>query len=233
MERKTKIPPKSTRIALVTSHKETKGHIIEMLQDEPQFKITTAITNLRNYLRNLQETDADIVLIDSSTFDPSEIGIIKTIKKTFPDLPILILVAIENEEHLFQAIMAGISGYLLKNNCGGRLVNAINDLREGGAPLSPSIAGMVLNMLQNGGIISKSTPSSSASDYKLTPREVEVLENIVKGLSYKMIGYELEISYNTVRAHMKNIYDKLQVSSLTEVVSKAISRQIVALPAGN
>jgi DNA-binding NarL/FixJ family response regulator len=129
----------------------------------------------------------------------------------------------EDDDRVFDSICAGASGYILKNHLNTKLVDAIKELQFGGSPMSPSIARKVLNKLQQ-------TPEikpAATPDYQLTPREKEVLSCLVNGLSYKMIGAELHISYETVRSHVKKIYEKLHVASLTEVVAKAIHQRIV------
>ncbi|MDB4918574.1 response regulator transcription factor, partial [Mucilaginibacter sp.] len=115
-------------------------------------------------------------------------------------------------------------GYILKNQLNSSLIDAIKDLQTGGSPMSPSIARRVLNMLQHSYPGKRQRP---LEEYNLTAREKEVLSAVVNGLSYKMIGYELNISYETVRSHIKKIYGKLHVASLTEVVAKAINQNIV------
>ena len=130
----------------------------------------------------------------------------------------------EDDDRVFDSICAGASGYILKNHLNTKLVESIMELQYGGSPMSPSIARKVLGKLQQipQHILPEETP-----DYRLTPREKEVLSCIVNGLSYKMIADQLNISYETVRSHVKKIYEKLHVASLTEAVAKAINQRIV------
>jgi DNA-binding NarL/FixJ family response regulator len=130
----------------------------------------------------------------------------------------------EDDDRVFESICAGASGYILKIHLNSRLIDAIKELQYGGSPLSPAIARKVMNKLQQ---IPQYILPEQVPDYNLTPREKEVLACIVEGLSYKMIADKLFISYETVRSHMKKIYEKLHVASLTEVVAKAINQRIV------
>jgi DNA-binding NarL/FixJ family response regulator len=130
----------------------------------------------------------------------------------------------EDDDRVFDSICAGASGYLLKNYLNTKLVESIHEVRYGGSPMSPSIARKVLNKMQG---IAQYVRPEAAPDYNLTQREREVLGCIVDGLAYKMIADKLSISYETVRSHVKKIYEKLHVASLTEAVSKAMKERIV------
>eukprot|EP01137_Pigoraptor_chileana_P019724 Opistho-2@81145 len=127
----------------------------------------------------------------------------------------------EDNENIFEAICSGAVGYLLKRTPPVKLLEAIQDANNGGAPMTSSIARKVLQMLP---IQQKVTENN---DYKLTERESEILNLLVKGNSYKMIAEKCSISIDTVRSHIKKIYDKLHVHSQTEAVAKAIHERIV------
>jgi DNA-binding NarL/FixJ family response regulator len=152
------------------------------------------------------------------------IDAIKLLTKEFPLIQVLVQTVFEDDERVFDAISVGASGYILKNRLNSTLIDALKDLRTGGAPMSPSIARKVLTKLQYD---YRNRRPVTSEEYNLTAREKEVLGAIVNGLSHKMIGYELNISYETVRSHIKKIYEKLHVASLTEVVAKAINYNIV------
>jgi DNA-binding NarL/FixJ family response regulator len=149
---------------------------------------------------------------------------VKLIKQELPHVQILMQTVFEDDDRVFDSICAGASGYILKNHLNTRLVESIMELQYGGSPMSPSIARKVLSKLQQ---IPQHVKQEEAPNYHLTPREKEVLACIVEGLSYKMIGDRLKISYETVRSHIKKIYEKLHVASLTEAVAKAINQRIV------
>lgn len=127
------------------------------------------------------------------------------------------LTVFDDNTHVFEALQAGASGYLLKKHIAVKLFDAIQDVLQGGAPMSPSIARMVIQSMQQ----------PIAKDYQLTAREKEILSALSQGNSYKLIAAQFEISIDTVRTHIKKIYEKLQVHSQTEAVSKAINEKLV------
>ena len=130
---------------------------------------------------------------------------------------------IEDMDRIFSAICAGAHGYLLKNTPPYKIIEAIQEVYLGGAPMTPEVASKVLKMLSM-----RTQANSNAEDLLgLTPREKDVLKLLVEGKAYKMIASELNISYDTVRAHIKKIYEKLHVSSMTEAVAKAIQNRLV------
>jgi DNA-binding NarL/FixJ family response regulator len=149
---------------------------------------------------------------------------VRLLKKDYPHIQVLMQTVFEDDERVFDSICAGASGYILKNHINTRLIEALQELQFGGSPMSPSIARKVLSKMQS---VSQHIKTEPAPDYQLTPREKEVLACIVNGLAYKMIADQLHISYETVRSHVKKIYEKLHVASLTEAVAKAINQRIV------
>jgi DNA-binding NarL/FixJ family response regulator len=129
------------------------------------------------------------------------------------------LTVFDDNRNVFDAICAGASGYLLKKHISTKLFDAIAEVQDGGAPMSPSIARMVIAAMQE--------KKQAGDTYQLTPREKEILASLSKGNSYKLIASEFAISIDTVRTHIKKIYEKLQVHSQTEAVSKAINEKLV------
>jgi DNA-binding NarL/FixJ family response regulator len=154
----------------------------------------------------------------------SGIEAVTILKKEFPQILVLMQTVFEDDDRVFDSICAGASGYILKNFLNTKLIDSINELQYGGSPMSPSIARKVLNKMQQ---VSHHIRKEEVPDYQLTAREKEVLSCLVNGQSYKMIAADLNISYETVRSHVKKIYEKLHVASLTEVVAKAIHQRIV------
>jgi DNA-binding NarL/FixJ family response regulator len=157
---------------------------------------------------------------------PAMTGIeaVRQLKKEFPEILVLMQTVFEDDDRVFESICAGATGYILKKEVDNQLINAIKELRFGGSPMSPSIARKVLTKMQE---IPQYIVQQELPDYSLTPREKEVLACIVKGMSYKMISDHLFISYETVRTHVKHIYEKLHVASLTELVHKAMKERII------
>jgi len=213
----------SIRIAIFDDNKNIRNSIILLLNTDPAFEVVGTFSDAQHCVENVLTSRPDVVLMDIEMPGINGIEAVKLLTKEFPHIQILIQTVFEDDERVFDSICAGASGYILKNQLNSSLTDAIKELQTGGSPMSPSIARRVLNILQQG-YQNKKQP---AEEYNLTSREKEVLTAIVNGLSYKMIGYELNISYETVRSHIKKIYEKLHVASLTEVVAKAINQNIV------
>lgn len=214
----------SLRIAIFDDNKNIRDSISMLLSTVPEFEVTGSYSHVLDCLEDIKESTPDVVLMDIEMPGMTGIEAVKKIKKEFPQVQVLMQTVFEDDDRVFDSICAGASGYILKNHLNTKLVEAIQELQFGGSPMSPSIARKVLNKMQQ---IPQHIKPEEAPDYNLTPREKEVLACIVEGLSYKMIADRLSISYETVRSHVKKIYEKLHVASLTEAVAKAINQRIV------
>lgn len=135
------------------------------------------------------------------------------------DIKILILTVFDTDEKIFEAIKAGAAGYLLKDSKPDRIITAIKDIFQGGAPMSPHIASRTLELLRNS--VEKNNNHPTPVDYNLTEREIELLQFLVEGNTYKQIADIMFISHNTVRKHIENVYEKLHIHSKVEAVNKA------------
>lgn len=214
----------SLRIALFDDNKNIRESISLLLKTNPAFEVVGVFSHVLDCIEDVKECNPDVVLMDIEMPGMSGIEAVRAIKKELPQVQILMQTVFEDDDRVFDSICAGASGYILKNNLNVKLIDAIIELQFGGSPMSPTIARKVLNKLQQ--ITARVVPEK-APEYNLTSREKEVLTCLVNGQSYKMIGAELKISYETVRSHVKKIYEKLHVASLTEVVAKAINQRIV------
>lgn len=214
----------SLRIAIFDDNKNIRESITLLLKTVPQFEVVGSFSHVLDCVDDIKECNPDIVLMDIEMPGMTGIEAVKAIKKDLPHVQILMQTVFEDDDRVFDSICAGASGYILKNHLNTRLIESIQEIQFGGSPMSPTIARKVLGKLQQ---IPQHVVPEKAPDYQLTPREKEVLTCLVNGLSYKMIGAELNISYETVRSHVKKIYEKLHVASLTEVVAKAINQRIV------
>jgi DNA-binding NarL/FixJ family response regulator len=166
-------------------------------------------------IRGIEDDPPDAVLMDIGLPGMSGIECIRRLKEKLPDLDIIVLTIHENDDMVFEALCAGACGYLIKETPTDRLLEALRDARNGGSPMSSQIARMVVNSFK------------VQVENDLTQREKDVLSQLCKGKSYKMIGEELFISGETVRQHLKNIYRKLEVHSKSEAVAKALRNKIV------
>lgn len=214
----------SLRIAIFDDNKNIRESISLLLATVPQFEVVGSFCHVLDCIDDVRDSNPDIVLMDIEMPGMTGIEAVTKIKKEFPHIQVLMQTVFEDDDRVFDSICAGASGYILKNFLNTKLVDSINELQYGGSPMSPSIARKVLNKMQSVSTIIK---PEEAPDYHLTAREKEVLSCLVNGLSYKMIASDLKISYETVRSHVKKIYEKLHVASLTEVVAKAINQRIV------
>jgi DNA-binding NarL/FixJ family response regulator len=160
----------------------------------------------------------DLILMDIEMPGRSGIEATKLVKKFLPETFVLILTVFDDSENVLNAIKAGASGYLLKKYIASRLFSAVEEIMEGGAPMSPAVAKLVIQSMQK--------PQHTV-DYGLTDREKDVLVSLSRGNSFKLIAADCKISIDTVRTHIKHIYEKLQVHCQTEAVSKAINEGLV------
>jgi DNA-binding NarL/FixJ family response regulator len=212
------------RIAIFDDNKNIRESIGMLLTTENSFEVVGSFSHVLDCIEDIAACKPDVVLMDIEMPGMTGIEAVIKIKKEFPHIQVLMQTVFEDDDRVFDSICAGASGYILKNFLNTRLVDSIKELQFGGSPMSPSVARKVLNKMQSVASVIK---PEEAPDYNLTPREKEVLTCLVNGLSYKMIGADLNISYETVRSHVKKIYEKLHVASLTEVVAKAINQRIV------
>jgi DNA-binding NarL/FixJ family response regulator len=160
----------------------------------------------------------EVILMDIDLPGISGIDGVKQVRKINKEVQIIMLTVFDDNTHVYDALYAGANGYLLKKYISDKLVNAIEDVLQGGAPMSPSIARMVISHMHE---------SNTGKDYQLTAREKEILQSLSKGNSFKLIAAEYGISLETVRTHIKHIYDKLHVQSQIEAVSKAITERLI------
>ncbi len=207
-------------IIMYDDNDAVRDSVSMLLQGVAGFKLVASYPHCLNVIDNVKETRPDVVLMDIDMPGIDGIEGVRQISKNFPHLQILMLTTFDDDEKVFAAIKAGAGGYILKNAAPKSLVNAISEVNDGGAPLTPGIARKVLNQFH------QLAPEETKEDYRLSIREKEVLSLLVDGHSYKMIAGKLNITYDTVRAHIKKIYEKLHVASMTEAVAKAINKKL-------
>jgi DNA-binding NarL/FixJ family response regulator len=191
-----------------------------MISEEPDFETVAAMANAETVETDIRELKPDVVLMDIDMPQVNGVEAVKKLRKINPVLPIIMLTVFDDNENIFNAICAGASGYILKRYASIEIPDAIRTVLTGGAPMTGSVAKKVLTMVPR-------AHSSTEEKTDLTDRETAILQFLVNGYSYKMIAGELKISLDTVRFHIKKIYDKLHVHSATEAVSKALKGRLV------
>jgi DNA-binding NarL/FixJ family response regulator len=196
-----------------------RDSVAMLLQETKDFTLAGSYPHCLDVIENIRETKPDVVIMDIDMPGINGIEGVKLIRKNFPTVQVLMLTVFDDDEKVFAAIKAGAGGYILKNAEPPNLLHAISEVYNGGAPMTPGIARKVLQQFQT-------ILPEEEKDYHLSIREKEVLGLLVEGLSYKMIAGKLNITYDTVRAHMKKIYEKLHVASMTEAVAKAINQKL-------
>ena len=194
---------------------------IELLVDaEPDMDLVAALPNAETVEKDIELWRPDVILMDIDMPEVNGAQAVERIRLINEDLPVIMLTVFDDNENIFNAIYSGASGYILKRHLSEEIADAIRMVQKGGAPMTGSVARKVLKMLPK-------AKSEEQEQFNLTERETRILELLVNGFSYKMIAAEIFISIDTVRFHIKKIYEKLHVHSATEAVSKAIKNRLV------
>ncbi len=196
-----------------------RDSLTSMLASGPGIVVAGDFKNPVDVEKHLIELQPDIILMDIDMPLVNGIEGVRKIRAKTKDVPVIMLTVFDDNQHVFDAICAGASGYLLKKHIPTKLFDSIMEVLDGGAPMSPSIARMVISSMHR--------KNADPNPYQLTAREKEVLSSLSKGNSYKLIAAEFSVSIDTIRSHIKKIYEKLQVHSQTEAVSKAINEGLV------
>ncbi|MFN0214147.1 MAG: response regulator [Saprospiraceae bacterium] len=206
------------RVLIYEDNETMRSGLIGLLALSAEYQVVGAFGNCSEVEKHLAELRPDVVLMDIEMPEVNGLEGIRRIRKIDSSLKIIVLTVFDDSKNVFDAVYAGANGYLLKKTVSKRIFEAIEEALAGGAPMSAAIASTVLKLLAG---------KKPEKDYLLTTREKEILASLVNGNSYKMIATELDISLETVKTHLKNVYDKLQVHSQTEAVSKALREKIV------
>lgn len=210
------------KVAIVEDNKTIREGLKLLIDGTEGYSCVGDYTICEDLISELDQLDVDVILMDIDLPGISGIEGMKRIKQISQDYTILILTIYDENELIFEALCAGASGYLVKKTPPVKLLEAIKDAHEGGAPMTSNIARKVVDYFQKTQPIQK--PEESI---QLTKREKEVLTGLVEGSSYKAIADSLNISIDTVRFHFRNIYKKLHVHSQSEAVVKALKEGLV------
>lgn len=184
------------------------------------FAISGSYPDCTKVTADIKRDHPDVVIMDIDMPGRSGLEGVQLIKELDANIRVVMHTVFDDDDRLFTCLTNGADGYLLKKDSWALLVNAIREVYEGGAPMSPGIANRVLKAFRQ-------SKQSSKNDYHITEREHQVLELLARGFSYRMIGIEFSISPETVKRHLKNIYQKLHVQCGPEAVAKAIREKII------
>ena len=201
------------RIALVEDAADIRESLKRLFASVRDMRLVAEFPDGESAMAGLPSSGAEVVLVDINLPKASGIDVIGKVKLQMPDVQFLVLTVYEDSAKIFQALAAGASGYLLKRTDPMRLLSAIRELKGGGAPMSGSVARLVVQSFHRG-------DSGSGQSEELSPRESEILGLLSEGCLYKEIAERLGIGIETVRTHVRRIYDKLHVRSRTEAVIK-------------
>jgi DNA-binding NarL/FixJ family response regulator len=210
------------RVTIFDDNKRLLDSLSVLIDGSAGFEIANTYTDCSDLIYKINTSQPDVILMDIEMPGINGIEAVKIVKQKFPQINVMMQTTFEDDENVFAAICAGASGYILKNTPPAKILDNIVEVYQGGSPMSPSVARKVLGFLQQ-----PKLDTTVAEHYNLSPREKEVLSCLVKGMSYKMIADNCNIGYETVRSHMKKIYEKLHVASMVEAVAKAINQKIV------
>jgi DNA-binding NarL/FixJ family response regulator len=205
------------KIALFEDNDSLRESLVYLLKNTEEYEVIGDYQHCGDAATIARVYKPDVVLMDIDMPGQSGITGVKAIKEARPETAVIMYTVFEDDEKLFQCLCAGADGYLLKKTSPAVLFQSIRDVTEGGAPMSPSIARKVLASFQQG----------KHNKYELSAREIEVLQLLNKGYTSKMIAGELNISFDTARFHLKNIYRKLHVNCGKEAIAKALGEHIV------
>jgi len=209
-----------TNVVIYEDNGDFREALVQLINTSGHFTCAGAFHNCNNVAAEIKLLKPQVVLMDIDMNGMTGIEAVRVIRGFDKDVKVIILTVFDDNKNVIDAICAGASGYLLKKYCFEKLFSSIAEVLDGGAPMSANIARMVMDHVAAGNF-------ASAEKFDLTAREKDILSDLVKGYSYKMIASSLHISFETVKSHIRNIYEKLHVHNQSEAVAKALKNRIV------
>jgi DNA-binding NarL/FixJ family response regulator len=208
------------KIAIVEDQARIREGLRTLIDGTDGFRCNGSFESMELAIAGMSADLPDVALVDIGLPEMSGIEGIRLLKRDHPQLPILMLTVYDDDRRIFDALCAGACGYLLKKTPPARLLESLREAAGGGSPMSPEVARRVVALFR------EIRPPENVA-YALTPHEIRILKLLVDGHNYKTAAVELEVSVNTIRFHMRSIYEKLQVHSKSEAVSKSLRQRIV------
>lgn len=200
------------KVAIVEDNKTTRESLETIVNMSPDFRCIRACASAEEALAVIPQLKPEVVLMDIQLPKMSGVECVTRLKEALPSTQVIMVTVYQDPDRIFRALRAGASGYLLKRATPDEILSAIRDVQQGGVPMSAEIARKVLNFFQ--------TQQTGPELENLSPREREILDLIAPGYSNKEIADKLGISIESIRWHLKNIYQKLHVHSRTEAAAK-------------
>lgn len=205
------------KVSIVEDDSGIRESLCVLINGSAGYKCVSKFPNPVEALKGIPREIPDVILMDISMPKMSGIECVKNIKKKFPDVQIIMLTVYEDTEKVFEALRAGATGYLLKRTQPAVLIDSIGLVHSGGSPMSPQIARKIVQSFYR-------EDEYADAEFNLTRREEQILSGLVRGFKYAEIAESLFISIDTVRSHIRNIYEKLHVRSRTEAVLKYLKK---------
>jgi DNA-binding NarL/FixJ family response regulator len=206
---------RTIKVAIVEDQREIRDGLAQLINVTPGYRCTGVYASMEEALEKLPKNLPDLLLSDIGLPGIDGIRGVSILKERYPELVILMLTVYDDNERIFDALCAGACGYLLKKTPWAKVMESLKEAVEGGSPMSPEVARRVINLFR------EIKPPKEA-EYELTPHEVRLLRMLVEGHSYKTAAAELHVSVNTIKFHLRHIYEKLQVHTKSEAVAKAL-----------
>jgi DNA-binding NarL/FixJ family response regulator len=217
----------SISVSIVEDDPEVRGSLARLIDGSPGYRCVSQHGSGENALQEIPRIHPNVTLMDINLPGFNGVECARRLKPLLPGTQIIMLTVYQNTEHIFNALAAGATGYLLKQTPPAELLDAIKDVHEGGSPMSSHIARKIVQSFQRPG-----AAAASAEAQSLSPREAQVLGLLAKGYLYKEIADQMKVTYATVHTHIRHIYEKLHVRSRTEAVAKHLG-QSQRRPAGS
>jgi DNA-binding NarL/FixJ family response regulator len=205
-------------VAIVEDNRTLREGFETHINRTPDMQCICACSTVSDAVNRIPESDPDVILMDVQLPDGTGIECTAKIKELLPDVQIVVVTVYADSDRIFQALQAGACGYLLKRATPKRIIEAIREAHEGGVPMTPEIARKLIGQFR--------APAQAAAEVEtLTSREAEVLQLVTQGMANKEIADRMNVSVNTVKWHLRHIYDKLHVNSRVEAVIKFKNQQ--------
>ena len=212
--------PAPIKVAIVEDQREIRECLALLVNGTDGYTCSGSYRSMEEAIEKIPRQVPDVLLSDIGLPGMSGIDGVRRLKELCPNLLVLMLTVYDDDERIFDAMCAGACGYLLKKTPPARLIASLQEVVDGGAPMSPEVARRVIALFR------EIRPPDRA-DYHLTPHETRLLKLFVEGHNYKTAAVELKVSVNTINFHVRSIYDKLQVHSRSEAVAKALLNRLV------